>query len=80
MICGGCTKREVLPEQVILWENNTNDTIEVLINGAHTGVGLYPHQSRVRGDVSWLTKTYILPGTSECVPITMRNTITSKGY
>ena len=80
MMGGGCTKREVLPEQIIFWENSSNDTIDILIDGINAGVGLYPHQSRIKGDASWLNRTYTLPGTADHIQITMRNTITGKGY
>lgn len=77
LLCS-CTKREPIPDQIILWENATSDTITILIDGINGCVGLRPHQSWVKGDASWLNRTYTKPGTADHIQIQMRNTITSK--
>ena len=72
-----CTKRDVHPEQVVLWENSTADSVTIFINGTEDAVGLKPHESWVRGDASWLNHTYSTLGGQEQIKIEMRNTITS---
>jgi hypothetical protein len=76
LLCS-CTKRDIQPQQVILWENSTADSVTIFINGTKDAVGLKPHETWVRGDASWLEHTYSIVGGQQGLKVQMRNTITS---
>jgi hypothetical protein len=80
LIGGGCAKHIAQPEQTLLWENSTNDTVYISINGTKHMIGLYPYQAATVGDDSWLDKTYIVMGNvgsanGEKIKVERRNTI-----
>lgn len=82
LLGSSCTKRDIKPDDVILWENNTSDTITIFINdvGKDDCIGLMPHQSRLKGSAEWFQHTYMLIGTATRVPVKQRNTIFYRGY
>lgn len=74
-LIAGCTKREIKPQQTILWENCTNDTCFIFIDKVEQVIALTPYQSKIKGDESWLGKNYTIGRTSVIKQVVSRNRI-----